>query len=78
MTRQEFELIARLLKSKEPVITAVGLALFEFSKPIRTGPLSHDEAAPKGLGGQSPRMQGCGGLSVAGEVSATHSVRFAP
>ena len=48
MTRQEFELIARLLKSKEPVITAVGLALFEFSKPIRTGPLSHDETAPKG------------------------------
>lgn len=28
MTRQEFELIARLLKSKEPVITAVGLVLF--------------------------------------------------
>jgi hypothetical protein len=41
MTRQEFELIAQLLKSKEPVITAVGLVLFEFSKPIRTGPLSH-------------------------------------
>jgi hypothetical protein len=28
MTRQEFELIARLLKSKEPVISAVGLVLF--------------------------------------------------
>ena len=48
MTRQEFDPIARLLKSKEPVITAVGLVLFEFSKPIRTGPLSHGEAAPKG------------------------------
>ena len=48
MTRQEFELIVRLLKSKEPVITAVGLVLFEFNKPIRTGPLSHGEAAPKG------------------------------
>ena len=48
MTRQEFELIPRLLKSKEPVITAVGLVLFEFNKPIRTGPLSHGEAAPKG------------------------------
>ena len=48
MTRKEFELIFRLLKSKEPVITAVGLVLFEFSKPIRTGPLSHGQAAPKG------------------------------
>jgi|LauGreDrversion2_3_1035106.scaffolds.fasta_scaffold1378058_1 hypothetical protein len=48
MTRKEFELIFRLLKSKEPVITVVGLVLFEFSKPIRTGPLSHGEAAPKG------------------------------
>ena len=48
MTRQEFELIPRLLKSKEPVITAGGLVLFEFNKPIRTGPLSHGEAAPKG------------------------------
>lgn len=28
MTREEFKLIARLLKSKEPVITAVGLVLF--------------------------------------------------
>jgi hypothetical protein len=28
MTRDEFKLIARLLKSKEPVITAVGLVLF--------------------------------------------------
>lgn len=29
MTREEFKLIARLLKSKEPVITAVGLVLFD-------------------------------------------------
>lgn len=29
MNRKEFELIARLLKSKEPVITAVGLVLFD-------------------------------------------------
>lgn len=28
MTREEFILIAELLKSKEPVITAVGLVLF--------------------------------------------------
>lgn len=28
MTRQEFELIARLIKSKEPVISAVSLVLF--------------------------------------------------
>ena len=48
MTRQEFELIFRLLKSKEPLITALCLALFEFNKPIRTGPLSHGEAAPNG------------------------------
>jgi hypothetical protein len=29
MTREEFKLITRLLKSKEPVITAVGLVLFD-------------------------------------------------
>ncbi len=28
MTQEEFKLIARLLKSKEPVITAVGLVFF--------------------------------------------------
>ena len=29
MTKQEFDLIARLLKSKEPVISAVGLVIFK-------------------------------------------------
>ena len=29
MTKTEFDLIARLLKSKEPVISAVGLVIFQ-------------------------------------------------
>ena len=29
MTKTEFDLIARLLKSKEPVISAVGLVIFK-------------------------------------------------
>ena len=61
MTRQEFELIARLLKSKEPVITAVGLALFEFSKPIRTVPLSQAKQPRRGEGVNPPECRGAVG-----------------
>ena len=72
MTRQEFELIARLLKSKEPVITAVGLALFEFSKhPSARGPCRTAKPPRRGEGVNPPECSG-----AVGSLSRARCVRL--